>query len=464
MPDNRHQLKYKIKSVSFDRELISFGESTKITAHVQVSALRNSKNPDRTISETFEITFKISEYSGIPPSKGGGSRTSLIATQSETAEAELKSGETKFINVVTNWSPNEWRETAPDGVFPEFRAQACYVKNVGPHSKLLKVGDITDVCWEPLGKTATPISGKTAQFWFANSEKVGLRLECVGLNGFLVNFRILQHDDVGANLVKIVQMVVDVPIRNGIAGATWNLTEEMLPEYAFGNFRFEAEVHPPSVDIVYKPKRCKSLNIRHTSSAKILLNMYYVVPDSAFKKAAETVSLQFLKAHTNDRRYIVLSKNFRSESDFVTTWQEITKNIAIYPDGTIIVEGHIFSHASKDSQKDGIEFDPGTLDRSEMANLSALPWGRDGEFFLHGCNTGLSGDRGWTPAQVIAIGQQVKTWGQAGYAYFSRKESTYSAIDDMKRYVGEVYLWAYRRRRNDIDGDGLKMPGILFTQ
>jgi hypothetical protein len=67
--------------------------------------------------------------------------------------------------------------------------------------------------------------------------------------------------------------------------------------------------------------------------------------------------------------------------------------------------------------------------------------------------------RGWTPAEVIAKAQRVRTIGQAGYAYFSQNYTTY--VEWHPSYP-VVYLWAYHRAKNGLAGGGERMPGKEF--
>jgi hypothetical protein len=124
----------------------------------------------------------------------------------------------------------------------------------------------------------------------------------------------------------------------------------------------------------------------------------------------------------------------------------------------------VFSHASKGEGEDGLEFkggggEDGTISKGELQSLPALPWLDDGLLVLHGCNTGLAASRGWTPAEVIAKAQKVRTIGQAGYAYFSQNYTTY--VEWHSSYP-VVYLWAYHRAKNGMAGGGGRMPGKEF--
>jgi hypothetical protein len=181
--------------------------------------------------------------------------------------------------------------------------------------------------------------------------------------------------------------------------------------------------------------------------------IYYVVGDTAFERAARTAA----NAPSGD----VVSDFFpvRTKQEFLTAWNGIASQVRNNRADLIRVE--VFSHASKQTDnQDGIEFSNGpggsTLKKEEIEGLDVLPWRWDNlpSIYLHGCNSGLIGTRGWCPAQTFARRQGVRAGGQTGFAYFSSTRDSYQAIT---RSDTEVYLEAYRRRRNGFLGDGARM-------
>ena len=99
--------------------------------------------------------------------------------------------------------------------------------------------------------------------------------------------------------------------------------------------------------------------------------------------------------------------------------------------------------------------------RAEIESLAPLNWHpTQGYLILSGCNSGLGGARGWSPAEFFARSQKVRTTGQTGYAYFSTSRDSYDEIDDSST---TVYLWAFKRKRNGFTGDGGRMEGVTFT-
>jgi hypothetical protein len=190
--------------------------------------------------------------------------------------------------------------------------------------------------------------------------------------------------------------------------------------------------------------------------------IYYEVPDRAFYRAAWTWAMETLGGTTTPDTYLVLEP-VATEADFRRAWETVdneSKRVEMP-----IAEGQIFSHASKGSNVDGLEFRPGsdgdgTLSQSDVLGLPRLNWASDAQLVLTGCNTGLAGTRGWAPAGVFARRQGVTTIGQAGYGYFSTNRSAYSEINANSQ---TVYLWAYKRGRNGMLGGGGRMPGVVFA-
>jgi hypothetical protein len=159
---------------------------------------------------------------------------------------------------------------------------------------------------------------------------------------------------------------------------------------------------------------------------------------------------------------LTLEEGVRSKSDFKKAWNQVYEQAR--KRGLPVIEGQVFSHASKGDDEDGLEFKPtdddgGTLTQGDIVSLAKLPWAGDGLLTLAGCNTGLLGTRGWAPAQVFANSQGVTTVGQTGYAYFSKARDRYERID---RGSQNVYLWAYKRGQNAMLGFGARLPGKTF--
>jgi hypothetical protein len=99
--------------------------------------------------------------------------------------------------------------------------------------------------------------------------------------------------------------------------------------------------------------------------------------------------------------------------------------------------------------------------RAEIDSLAPLNWDpQQGHLILSGCNSGLTANRRWAPAEILARSQRVRTTGQTGYAYFSTDPSRYVEINSNST---SVYLWAFRRARNGFMGDGSRMESVTFT-
>jgi len=190
--------------------------------------------------------------------------------------------------------------------------------------------------------------------------------------------------------------------------------------------------------------------------------IYYAVPDGAFYRAAVTYELESPYSSILKERVVTMN-------DFGWAWRSVQARSEYT--GLPVHRGIIFSHASTWYSNDGLEFastqnrviervPDGTLSRSEIAALPKLNWHPEGELILAGCNTGVVGKRGWTPAEVFAKSQGVKTLGQAGYSSFSRIGHSYAEIDATSQ---TVYLRAYKRGKNGAFGNGARMPEIEFS-
>ena len=160
-----------------------------------------------------------------------------------------------------------------------------------------------------------------------------------------------------------------------------------------------------------------------------------------------------------------LVEPFTTESDFKMAWSKI--HSIVTQNKGIIGKGQVFSHASKEPGsrgEEGIECrllaTDGTITKAEIEALPRLNWDTRGVLILAGCNTGLKGKRGWSPAESFANTQKVKTIGQAGFAFFSEDPSVHKTISASS---AKVYLWAFERRQNVKGwGSDKRMPGITY--
>lgn len=199
---------------------------------------------------------------------------------------------------------------------------------------------------------------------------------------------------------------------------------------------------------------------------KLFVIMYYTKlnhDDGAFKNAAETKKREIEVSRAYDSgRDRLFCYSISHEDDLKQKWIEI---LAMETSGLSSVEEmHLFTHASKGSANgDGIELmvsgsNNGTLEKQEIEALPKLFWMPSATLTLYGCNTGIRGaKRNWSIAEAFASTQRVKTLGQSGYAYFSKKRDVYEENDHSS---SRLYLWAFRRRRNGMTGNGEKMEAI----
>lgn len=214
---------------------------------------------------------------------------------------------------------------------------------------------------------------------------------------------------------------------------------------------------------VVSPNQTQLLTVTLYPAKDIYFAIYYKVSDNAFRYAANYWKTQVTARPLDPASIKFIVKEVTTAAEFKSAWNSIYQEAQAA--GAAVKEGHVFSHASLDSSDDGFEFkssstEDGTVSKGELASLPKLNWLAGGELVLHGCNTGVTGDRGWTPAEVLAKSQGVPTTGQTGYGYFSQQYGTY--VEWHPSYL-VVHLWAYSRKKNSLFGDGSRMPGKVFA-
>lgn len=183
--------------------------------------------------------------------------------------------------------------------------------------------------------------------------------------------------------------------------------------------------------------------------------IYYQVQDNAFQRAARW------EASQADQSFNYEFIGVRTKQDFISAWNGILTQAQF--NMSLVQSVSLYTHATKQMDDlDGLEFSDGpggtTLTRGDIQALAQLPWTQNGFIGLNGCNTGLTGPRGWCPAETFANSQNIMACGETGFAYFSSDELVYQEIKDTDK---EVYLHAYRRRRNG-PGTGHQIPGTCF--
>lgn len=202
------------------------------------------------------------------------------------------------------------------------------------------------------------------------------------------------------------------------------------------------------------------------SKNRLTFGIYYQVKDHAFKRALDS-EIQELKSSQNwdSEKDVLILKEVRHEEDFKKAWTEIALHARTHR--FEVIRGYLFLHASKPTgDNSGFEFAPvtsgadATLKKNEMHALEKLPWGAGARLDLRGCNTGMVGERRpWAVAEVMAKAQGVRTVGQMGYSYFSTAKTHYEEATLTSKVV---YLWAFRRKKNDFIGDGKAIPAKEF--
>lgn len=195
----------------------------------------------------------------------------------------------------------------------------------------------------------------------------------------------------------------------------------------------------------------------------VFANIYYSNPSSDPDRSFERAARWLLRHDTDNIDEII---GVKTKQDFVNAWTGIIQQ-ANHNNAPVLYV-NVFSHASKQMDDlDGLEFADGpggtTLTQADIQSLPRLPWSQNHEFngiYLHGCNTGLIGQRGWCPADAFAKSQGVTAYGEKGFAYFSKNRETYQEISPSDT---EVHLYAYNRMRNNPTGDGRVMNFARYS-
>ena len=225
-----------------------------------------------------------------------------------------------------------------------------------------------------------------------------------------------------------------------------------------------AEYPEQQTAVLVPPNQSKPIELALHPRKNVFFAIYYRVPDNAFGRAAKTWADELNGGNPRFRlgRDVVKLIEADTEAAFKQAWSAVDAEGQL--PGREVVEGRLFTHASKGEGNDGLEFRPGqgddgTIGNVELMTLNRLKWAKDGLLAMHGCNTGTGGSRGWAPAGSIASAQGIATVGQKGYSYFSANPARYEEINAGSP---RVYLWAYRRNRNGVLGGGERIEAVTY--
>ncbi len=423
---------------------------TRIGATVTLTAELTGNDPQGSDEVDLGVArFIIHEYSGKPPQEGGGFDVEEIDTIDVTVEPGKSS-------VSTTWTVTAEEEVGQYREVPEYRFTVEWAETKAV-SKLLKLGEVTMVQWSSIG-AAQPIPQGYGDCVARIDEGKPISVEVLasGLQRFVCDIEV--HEDRPGPLGAPIATIKSVPFRSGVARARWSMPEERATEFSGARLQLVARlrhgVH------IYAPRRARSRLACFITPRRVYFALYYVVSDNAFRRAADTWAQAVKSAPAWNNRCDMIIKRFRKEDDFRAAWDLVHQGMANSGMSTSIAEGHVFSHASRWTNNDGLEFEDGTFDRNDIRTAPVLAWAKgEGLLVLHGCNSGRSRGGGWSPAAEFATRQGVRTIGQTGTSYMSGREDRYEAITPT---TPRVYLWAYRRGRNDPLGDGSKMTGLDF--
>lgn len=198
---------------------------------------------------------------------------------------------------------------------------------------------------------------------------------------------------------------------------------------------------------------------------RIFFAIYYYVPDRAFERAAMTWQRELEAGpsfHAETDEFIGIE--VVREGEFKDAWATIQARSEA--EQAVIVEGHIFVHASiHGASETGVEFKAdssgATLTHAEALALPKLVWDpQKGLLVHHGCNSGLPShlDKEIS-ARSFAMSQKIVAIGQGESAYLSSSQDTYVKTNETTTVM---YLWGYEHGKFHPFGSGAKIPGIVF--
>lgn len=200
--------------------------------------------------------------------------------------------------------------------------------------------------------------------------------------------------------------------------------------------------------------------------------IYYQESDDAFKKVAETWRKEMNLSQSCTATKCYLEIEVKTEPQFKKAWSTIyDKAISGHYK---VLEGRLFTHSygvnlefaedPSDPEADNQYMGETSLEDTEIEKLKKLPWDKKGLLGLHGCNTGNL-PKG-SPAEIFCKSQNVRTYGQMGFAYFSENQYKFDRADLIFQDDDPRYLWAFKRSQNLKDGEeetGLAIPARYFN-
>lgn len=442
----------RVTSATWSKLLADVGETVELIVTVE------------DCSEKDELMLVVCEFSG----RAGTEQVLQDLRVSVGKQSELRA----------TWQVPVKMDGAVRQGIPEYQFLAkLQKKQRGYGSKVLKIGVVDPRPeWLPpmdeKGERPTPAG--MAPVTFSGTEAIGLRVTAQQLTGFFADFviQVLRpRRGEKRNQWDYVEVarISDVPIVGGRAETEWRLPKERKADLAGSVFRYEVELRHPkaAITIVSKGDELRSKLAKHLAEVRVYFALYDPnYDDRAFERAAQTWAASVSRPTGEDApetRMLMLP--FHSEKQFVAQWKKIEQEIANASKTSVVMEGHIFSHASHGDNKDGLEIPLAhdTIEKMEIAKLPKLRWDSSGQLVLHGCNTGREGPafknplrvRDWCPASIFARAQGVRTLGQTGFAVFSGSPTQFVPTDQA---TPSMYLWAFDKGRNNPVGHGAALP------
>lgn len=226
-----------VKSVAWSKDRANFGDNVQVI--VEVEGLEDD--------DEVEVIVEICEYSGVPG--GGFVREPLDEL---TLNASVKDPSPRG-----DWVVQQTDEPSERGGVPEYQAVAHLPERGGPSSKLLKIGDLTEVAWVP--PPGTPQSDPDGRVDFEGLEKIGLRATADGLKGFDAQFILLQRTRSGRSVTYTeVERLPPVPFRSGVAEVWISLKDDVSDGLRLLGAELVFEVELSYGGMPYRPSKNRS--------------------------------------------------------------------------------------------------------------------------------------------------------------------------------------------------------------
>ena len=275
-----------------------------LTAELIGNEVDGSDDVDLTVAR-----FIIHEYSGKPPQEGGGFQVDEV----DTIDVNVEPGKS---SVSTTWTVTPEEEVGHHREVPEYRFTVEWAETKAV-SKLLKLGEVAMVRWSSVGAVQPiPKGFGDCVARIDEGKPIGIEVLARGLQGFVCDIEV--HEDRPGPLGAPIATIEGVRFRSGIARSSWSVPDDRATDLSGARLQLVARlrhgVH------LYTPRRSRSKLACFVTPRRVYFALYYVVPDRAFRRAADTWAQAVRSAPAWNKRCDMIIKGFRKEDDFRAVW------------------------------------------------------------------------------------------------------------------------------------------------